>query len=110
MMSLLKSQSCPKEERERRAAIADAERAAEIAAAIADVSTTWSMRSKLGEDDAAEAIRAAQRARQAAERAEHAPSVVDAAVEARSAWAAAATAAEADARVVGAIVDELIAA
>ena len=110
MMSTIKCLPDQKDEQIRRTAVADAQRAAEVAAEIANHSAIWSMRSELGEDDAAEAIRAAQRARQAAERAEHATRYADAIVEARSAWAAVASAAEADARLVAAIAEGFIAA
>jgi hypothetical protein len=89
------------------AAIADAWRACEAAAEIARVSGEWATRSEMGNDDAAEAIQAAARARHAAERAERSTTFEEAVAESRSAWAAAMSAMEADARVVSSIVDAL---
>ena len=108
-MRTVKTQLCPKDEQERLAAVAEAKRAAEMAATIALVSAEWSRRADVAHEDAADAIGAALRARLAAERAEHAATCADATTEARAAWAAAMSAAEADSRVLAAITEGLIA-
>lgn len=106
-MRITKTTTCADEERRRSAAVADAWRACEAAAEIARVSADWSMRAELATDDAAEAMSAALRARHAAERAQRATTLEGAVAESRSAWAAAMSAMEADARVVASIVDAL---
>jgi hypothetical protein len=80
------------------------------AAEIARSSSGWSALADAGADDAAEAVRAAWRAREAAERAERAATPAEAMDHARLAWAAAASALEADGRVIAAIAEELAAA
>jgi hypothetical protein len=106
-MRITRTQTCADEERHRSAALADAWRACEAAAEIARVSVEWSMRAELGNDDAAEAVRAAMRARQAADRAYRAATLEEVVAESRSAWAAAMSAMEADSRVVSTLVDVL---
>ena len=110
MLEATKTRTLSRDERERNAAVADAWRAANMAATIARVSAAWSARADLAEDDAADAVRAAQRARIAAEHAEHARTVPETVAQARAAWAAAMSAAEADQRVVAAIAEALVAA
>ena len=106
-MRITKTQTCAEEDRRRSAAVADAWRASEAAAEIARVSSEWAVRAEQGADDAAEASRASLRARCAAERAQRASTTEEAIAESRSAWAAAMSAMEADARVVSTIVDSL---
>ncbi len=89
---------------------ADAELAAEMAAMAAENAVIWAHASGIGEDDAAEAARAALRARAATERAMLADTDAQAIVETAAAWAATETAQEADARVVEAIAAALLAA
>jgi len=85
----------------------DAELAAQMAGDAASLAVTWAQRSGAGEDDAAEAVHAAERARLAAERAAHAECVEDARLETAAAWAAAESALEADQRVIETIAEQL---
>jgi hypothetical protein len=103
----VEAQQVLNDEDRRLAAIADAHAAAETAGRIAWLCAEWAMRSGAGEDDAAEAVKAAVRARQAADVAEHAK-FDDAWQAARLAWAAVSTVNEADERVKAAIVESLI--
>lgn len=89
---------------------ADAELAAEMAAQAAENAVIWAHASGVGEDDAAEAGRAAIRARAACERAMLADTDAEALAESAAAWAATETAQEADARVIEAIAAALLAA
>jgi len=89
---------------------ADAELAAEMAASAAENAVLWSHASGVGEDDAAEAARAALRARLAAERVLLAQTDEEAITETAAAWAATETAQEADARVIEAIAEAMLAA
>lgn len=89
---------------------ADAELAAELAAQAAENAVIWAHASGVGEDDAAEAARAAMRARAATERAMLAETDAEVIIEAAAAWAATETAQEADARVIAAIAEALLAA
>jgi len=92
------------------AAIAAAQAAAERASVIAADTSVWAGHCGVGEDDAAEATRAALRARLAAEEAERATDVDQAWEIARRAWAAAASGEEASARVTLAIAESLASA
>ena len=89
---------------------ADAELAAEMAQHAAENAVIWAHASGVGEDDAAEAGRAAVRARAACERAMLADTDDEALTETAAAWAATETAQEADARVIEAITAALVAA
>jgi hypothetical protein len=83
----------------------DAELAAEMAGDAAALAVVWAKRAGVGEDDAVEAVRAAERARLAAERARQASSEAEAQLETAAAWAATESALEADQRVVEAITE-----
>lgn len=96
------------DEASRLAAIADAHTAAETAAMLATRCAEWVVRAGLGEDDAAEAVRAAVRARHAADTAASAATLDETWEAARLAWAAVSSAMEADARVTSAIVERMI--
>lgn len=89
---------------------ADSELAAELAATAADSAVEWSRNAGVGEDDAAEAVRASTRARLASERAIAAQTDDEARTETAAAWAATESALEADQRVVEAIARALLAA
>jgi len=71
-----------------------------MAANAACSAVTWAQSAGVGEDDAAEAVRAAMRARVAAERAVTATTDEQARMETAAAWAATESALEADQRVV----------
>ena len=92
------------------AAVADAHTAAEAASRAAIAAGAWVAGGNPGADDAAEAALAALRAWQAVNQAEHAGTPEASWEAARAAWAAADTALEADARVVGATLAALGAA
>lgn len=96
------------DEASRLAAIADAHTAAETAGMLATQCAEWAMRAGIGEDDAADAVRAAVRARQAADAAASGGSLDDRWESARLAWAAVSSAMEADARVTAAIVERMM--
>jgi hypothetical protein len=83
----------------------DAELAAEMAGDAAALAVHWAQSAGVAEDDAVEAVRAAERARLAAERALHAADDDVARLETAGAWAAAESALEADQRVVEAIAE-----
>ena len=89
----------------RRECEADAELAAEMAGDAAVLAVHWAQSAGVGQDDAVEAVRAAERARLAAERATHAPHDHEVRLETAAAWAAAESALEADQRVVEAIAE-----
>lgn len=90
------------EQTELEVAISDAENAADWARRASDAAVEWIAGSGLAGDDATEAMFAAWRAAGAAARARRATSLDQAWKEAATAWAAADTALEADARVVAA--------
>jgi hypothetical protein len=110
MMRTITARRYGRNDQKRLDAVADARRAAQVAAQIARASEAWSRRYATGEDGAAETTQAAIRARLAAERAEHASNSEDAIAAARSAWAAVMSAGEADGRVVTAVVEAIAAA
>jgi len=98
----------PDPDMDRSECVAEAELAAEMAAHAATAAFEWARRAGVGDDDAAEAVRAAMRARIAFE---HCCVAVDdqaARIEAAAAWAATETALEADQRVVEAIARDLL--
>ncbi len=86
---------------------ADCELAAELAANAAAAANEWAQASGEGEDDAAEATRAARRARVAAERVLLASTDSEARMLVAAAWAATESALEADQRVVTAIAEAI---
>ena len=92
---------------DRKECVAEAELAAEMAARAATAAIEWSRRTGVGDDDAAEAVRAAMRARIAFEHASAAGSDEVARIDTAMAWAATETALEADQRVVEAIARDL---
>src|SRR5262245_20311806 len=102
-MRMLHRGKRPDPKMDRRECEVDAELAAEMACDAAAMAVEWAQSSGVGEDDAVEAVRAAQRARLAAERAVRAECDDDARLETASAWAAAESALEADQRVVEAV-------
>lgn len=110
MLPTIEHQRDTQDDQDRRVAIADARRAAQVASEVARACTEWSAISHAGEDDAADAVRAAWRAQHSAQRAEHSGTAMEAVGEARAAWAAVMSAVEADGRVIAAIAEEMAAA